>query len=132
MRAGCHVLASPALRDDLRTMPSRDRGDTGRCARNHSRKKAHLCAAACADLEIARPTLMVVDVFMPVIDGIAFCRMVRANTATPDTPSIVMSAAQQDIPIPIAGFLISQIDSDVLLCLVESRIGVPSIDMEGN
>ncbi|MEO7911867.1 MAG: response regulator [Roseiflexaceae bacterium] len=33
-------------------------------------------AAAFLELEITHPELMLVDVFMPVIDGITFCRMV--------------------------------------------------------
>jgi len=83
-------------------------------------------AAAFLDLEIVNPDLILVDVFMPVIDGITFCRMVRANPATRDTPIIVMSATTDlahTIPVPIAGFLVKPFDIDALLRLVESLIG---------
>lgn len=89
-------------------------------------------AAAFLELEITRPALMLVDVFMPIIDGITFCRMVRANSSTRDTPIIVMSATQQDIPVPVASFLVKPFDISVLLRLVESLIGRPSIDKEGH
>jgi CheY-like chemotaxis protein len=71
---------------------------------------------------------MLVDVFMPIIDGITFCRMARANRATRDTPIIVMSAMpniQQTILIPIAGFLPKPVDVDVLLRLVASLVEAP-------
>ena len=79
-------------------------------------------AAAFLELEIVRPALMLVDVFMPVIDGITLCRMVRANFATRDIPIVVMSATQQDIPVPIAGFLTKPLDIDVLLDLIASLV----------
>jgi CheY-like chemotaxis protein len=90
-------------------------------------------AAAFLELEIAPPDLLLVDVFMPIIDGITFCRMVRANPATRNTPIIVMSATanlNQAIPVPIAGFLAKPLDIDALLRLVESLIGLPAVREE--
>jgi CheY-like chemotaxis protein len=90
-------------------------------------------AAAFLELEISHPDLMLVDIFMPIIDGITFCRLVRANPATRDTPLIVMSAKatiQQDFPVPIAGFLAKPFEIDALLRLVESLIGVTAIREE--
>jgi CheY-like chemotaxis protein len=86
-------------------------------------------AAAFLELDIAHPALILVDVFMPVIDGITFCRMVHANPATRDTPMIVMSATAnlpQDIPVPIAGFLVKPLDIDALLRMVTALIGLPA------
>lgn len=92
-------------------------------------------AAAFLELEISHPDLMLVDILMPIIDGITFCRLVRANPATRATPLIVMSAKanlQQDIPVPIAGFLAKPFEIDALLRLVESLIGVPAIREEAS
>ncbi len=92
-------------------------------------------AAAFLELEISHPDLVLVDVFMPVIDGITFCRLVRANPATRDTPLIVMSAKtnlQQGVPVPIAGFLAKPFEIDLLQRLVESLIGVPAVPEEAS
>jgi len=85
-------------------------------------------AAAVLELEITVPDLLLVEVFMPIIDGITFCRMVRANPATRDTPIIVMSATanlSQAIPVPIDGFLAKPFEIDVLLRRVAALIGLP-------
>lgn len=87
-------------------------------------------AAAFADLEITRPDLMIVDVFMPVIDGITFCRMARVSPSTRDTPIIVISATQQDIPVPISGFLTKPLDVDALLYLVASLVEAPGAEKQ--
>ena len=92
-------------------------------------------AAACVELEIAHPDLILVDVFMPVIDGTTFGRMVRANPATHDTPIIVMSGTaslDQVLPVASDGFLAKPFDIDVLLRLVVSLIGVPTVDENGH
>jgi CheY-like chemotaxis protein len=84
--------------------------------------------AAFADLEITQPDVMLVDVFMPTIDGVTFCRMARANHSTRDTPIIVMSAmpdAGRDFPVPISGFLTKPLDIDALLHLVASLLAEP-------
>jgi CheY-like chemotaxis protein len=92
-------------------------------------------AAAFIELEITPPDLMLVDVFMPVIDGITFCRLVRANPATRDTPIIVMSATpnlHQAIPVQIAGFLPKPLDLDELFGLVESLVQAPILDQQAH
>jgi CheY-like chemotaxis protein len=92
-------------------------------------------AAAFVEVEIAHPDLMPIDVFMPVIDGATFGRIVRANPATRDTPIIVMSGTaslDQVLPIAIDGFLAKPFDMDVLLRLVVSLIGVPTGDADGH
>jgi len=92
-------------------------------------------AAAFVELEIAHPDLILVDVFMPVIDGTTFGRIVRANPATRDTPIIVMSGTaslDQVLPISIAGFLAKPFDTDVLLRLVAAVIGWPAAAEEGH
>jgi CheY-like chemotaxis protein len=43
------------------------------------------------------PALVILDVMMPGIDGIEFCRQFRANPATADVPVIFITAAPPDI-----------------------------------
>jgi len=88
-------------------------------------------ARAFADLDVTRPALMLVDVFMPVIDGITFCRMAPANRTTRDTPIIVISAildSRHTIPVPISGFLTKPIDLDALLGLAALLIEDSTLD----
>ena len=92
-------------------------------------------AAACVEVEIAHPDLIIMDVFMPVIDGTTFGRIVRASPATRDMPIIVMSGTaslDQVLPVAIDGFLAKPFDIDVLLRLVVSLIGVPTVDEDGH
>lgn len=46
-------------------------------------------------LDEERPALILTDRMMPVMDGVEFCRRVRANPATRDVPIIMMSAADE-------------------------------------
>ncbi len=41
----------------------------------------------------ARPTLILLDVMMPVLDGLAMLRELRANPDTAEIPVVLMSAA---------------------------------------
>jgi CheY-like chemotaxis protein len=86
-------------------------------------------AAAFVALEEHQSALILVDVFMPVIDGITFCRMVRANPATRNLPIIAMSATAdvgQTFPVAIAGFLVKPFEISTLLAMVAGLIGEPT------
>jgi CheY-like chemotaxis protein len=48
---------------------------------------------ALAVLENERPSLMLIDVFMPVMNGIEFLRVVKARASLADIPRVVMTAA---------------------------------------
>lgn len=48
---------------------------------------------ALAVLEQERPCLMLVDVFMPIMNGIEFLRAVKARPALADIPRVIMTAA---------------------------------------
>ena len=48
---------------------------------------------ALAVLEHERPCLMLIDVFMPVMNGIEFLRVVKARASLADIPRVVMTAA---------------------------------------
>ena len=43
-------------------------------------------------LETTRPALVLTDVMMPIVDGLALCRAIQANPAYQTIPVIVMSA----------------------------------------
>jgi putative two-component system response regulator len=84
---------------------------------------------ASVELEINPPNLILADLFMPVINGFAFCRMVRANDATRLTPIVVMSAMptyHYVLPVRINGFLLKPFDMDGLLRLVASLVEEPT------
>jgi CheY-like chemotaxis protein len=46
-----------------------------------------------AVLEKERPRLMLIDVFMPVMNGVEFLRAVRSNPRLTDIPRVIMTAA---------------------------------------
>lgn len=46
-----------------------------------------------AMLEKERPCLMLIDVFMPVMNGVEFLRIVRVNDKLSDIPRVLMTAA---------------------------------------
>jgi CheY-like chemotaxis protein len=48
---------------------------------------------ALAVLEKERPCLMLVDVFMPIMNGIEFLRVVKARASLADIPRVIMTAA---------------------------------------
>jgi CheY-like chemotaxis protein len=48
---------------------------------------------ALAVLEHERPCLMLVDVFMPVMNGIEFLRIVKARASLAEIPRVIMTAA---------------------------------------
>jgi CheY-like chemotaxis protein len=85
------------------------------------------------ELEINPPDLILTDVFMPVINGFAFCHMVRANDATRNTPIVVMSAMPNyhyTIPVRINGFLLKPFDMYALLHLVVSLVEEPPLEKQ--
>jgi CheY-like chemotaxis protein len=48
---------------------------------------------ALALLEQERPSLMLIDVFMPVMNGVEFLRAVRSNPKLAEIPRVIMTAA---------------------------------------
>jgi CheY-like chemotaxis protein len=86
---------------------------------------------AVVELEIKVPDLILADLFMPVSNGFAFCRVVRTNDATRDTPIVVMSGMPNycyALPVQIDGFLAKPFHMDALLGLVASIIGSPTLN----
>lgn len=54
--------------------------------------KAENAIAALSVLESTTPDLMIVDVMMPGMDGIEFCKHIRSRPETSDTPVVLFSA----------------------------------------
>ncbi|MEO8587659.1 MAG: response regulator [Acidobacteriota bacterium] len=47
-----------------------------------------------------RPSLILLDLFMPVMDGWEFCRQLAARPALSEIPIAIVSATGQDRPLP--------------------------------
>jgi CheY-like chemotaxis protein len=52
--------------------------------------------------EREQPDLVIADVMMPVFDGVALCRRLKAGGLTAHIPVILMSAAAEAAPPPSA------------------------------
>lgn len=77
-------------------------------------------------LQNERPALILTDRMMPVMDGVEFCRKVRANPAWRDVPIIMMSAADEPANRNEGlwdTYLHKPLDMDDLLGAVEQVIG---------
>lgn len=69
------------------------------------------------------PDLVISDVSMPRLDGMALLNRIRAARALHDTPVILMSAAERTVPRNGAGFVAKPFDLDGMLTLVRFAIG---------
>lgn len=72
-----------------------------------------------------RPALILTDRMMPIMDGLEFCRRVRANPAWRDVPIIMMSAANEPDDVEPGlwdRFLHKPLDMDVLLEAVQDAV----------
>lgn len=56
---------------------------------------AHNAVQALGLLEVFRPNLILLDVMLPRIDGLALLRKIRMNPALADIPTLVVSAKSQ-------------------------------------
>ncbi|BCZ81734.1 hypothetical protein PTKU64_54090 [Paraburkholderia terrae] len=61
--------------------------------------------AAAAVTETERPDLIVTDWMMPVVDGVAFCRRLKAKRATSSIPVVMLTAALPPLPVESAALL---------------------------
>ncbi|TDG20644.1 response regulator [Paraburkholderia silviterrae] len=55
-------------------------------------------AAAVRVTDLEHPDLIVTDWMMPVLDGVAFCRRLKANGATARIPVVMLTAAVPPAP----------------------------------
>ncbi|HEX9242986.1 MAG TPA: response regulator [Anaeromyxobacter sp.] len=78
-------------------------------------------------IEAERPALILLDLMMPVMDGVSFAQALRARPAVSDLPIVVISAdgnRQRAAPVGAAGYLAKPFDIDSLLAHV-SRLARP-------
>jgi two-component system chemotaxis response regulator CheY len=80
-----------------------------------------LAAMAAAPVDV-----VLCDVMMPVMDGVAFCRAVQADAALASTPVLLMSAGArptEDSGCRSAGFLQKPFTLDVVLAALAAVLG---------
>ncbi|MDQ6831862.1 MAG: response regulator [Chloroflexota bacterium] len=81
-----------------------------------------------------RPGLVISDVMMPVMDGLAFARAVRADPVHTHLPLILMSAAGKGIvaDVPHTAFLAKPFDLVTLIALVAGLLPSATDGSRGN
>jgi two-component system response regulator MprA len=73
----------------------------------------------------SRPDLILLDLMMPVMDGITFAHALRGRRIEPEIPVVVVSAdgnPQKAASIGARGFLAKPFDIDALLAHVSSNV----------
>jgi DNA-binding response OmpR family regulator len=94
--------------------------------------------AALAQIPQLQPDLLLLDVYMPGLDGLALCQQLRRNPATRTLP-IVLLSTQGSIADKAAGFRVGADDyllkaydlSDLpyrLACVLRQRAGTRPVD----
>ena len=76
---------------------------------------------ALAQVESERPDIILLDLMMPVMDGVAFSQALRKRPAVSDVPIVVISAdgnPQRAAAVGAAGYLAKPFDIDALLTQV--------------
>jgi class 3 adenylate cyclase/CheY-like chemotaxis protein len=88
---------------------------------------------ALAAAHATRPDLILLDIMMPRLDGLAVCRRLKADPAFPFTP-IVMVTAMSDTRDVVAGFeaggddyLTKPVDQQALVARVRSMLRIKSL-----
>jgi CheY-like chemotaxis protein len=80
-------------------------------------------AEALERLQAERPSLILLDLMMPVMDGLAFANALRERRLDPEIPIVVISAdgnPQKAASIGARGFLAKPFDIEALLSHVAS------------
>jgi CheY-like chemotaxis protein len=80
-------------------------------------------AEALERLDAERPSLILLDLMMPVMDGMAFAHALRERRVDPEIPIVVISAdgnPQKAASIGARGFLAKPFDIEALLAHVAS------------
>jgi CheY-like chemotaxis protein len=81
-------------------------------------------------VDAERPDVILLDLMMPVMDGVAFAKALRERPAARDVPILVISAdgnPQRATSVDASGYLAKPFDIDVLLSRVADicRAGAP-------
>jgi DNA-binding response OmpR family regulator len=72
-------------------------------------------------LDVHRPDLILLDVMLPDVDGLTFCRALQANPATRTIPIVVMTATYvhlEQLDCDVAGALRKPFPIDTLFALL--------------
>jgi two-component system, OmpR family, response regulator CpxR len=80
------------------------------------------------------PSLILLDLFMPVVDGMEFRRQQLQHSALAAIPVVVMTGCETVVNVPnaAAGYLMKPFDVDVVLAVVErTTAGAPCERSEG-
>ena len=80
-------------------------------------------AEALERVDAERPDLILLDLMMPVMDGVAFAKALRQRPAARDVPIVVISAdgnPQRAASVSPRGYLAKPFDIDALLAHVAS------------
>ncbi len=83
---------------------------------------------ALARIDAERPSVILLDLMMPVMDGVAFARALRQRPADAEVPILVISAdgnPQRAAAVGAQGYLAKPFDIDVLLASVASLTAPP-------
>jgi CheY-like chemotaxis protein len=84
-------------------------------------------------VETERPALILLDLMMPVMDGVKFSQALRLRPGVQDVPIVVISAdgnRQRASSVGAVGYLAKPFDIDSLLAQVTGIAG-PSLDSRG-
>jgi CheY-like chemotaxis protein len=86
---------------------------------------------ALARVETQRPDVILLDLMMPVMDGVAFAQALRLRPAQRDVPIVVISAdgnPQRAAAVGATGYLAKPFDIEALLAQVAviTRAGSPA------
>ena len=81
---------------------------------------------ALARVEVEWPDLVLLDLMMPVMDGLTFAQVIRGRVSDRDLPIVVISAdgnRQRAVPVGAVGYLAKPFDIDSLLSEVSRYAG---------
>lgn len=90
-------------------------------------------AEALVEAERCRPHLILLDMMMPVMDGLQTCRALRENPATADTRIVFLSALGED-ESQLSGFSVGADDyiaKPIKMSLLKSRINAITRRIDG-
>lgn len=85
-------------------------------------------AAGLDTLRRAAPDLVLLDVAMPIMDGLTFLRRRSAEACRPTVPVVVMSAQRRESEVRTLGaqqFISKPFDLDDLLCVIDHYLRTP-------
>jgi CheY-like chemotaxis protein len=71
------------------------------------------------------PSLVLLDLMMPIMDGWQFCALWRTHPRFADIPVIVMSATPSALPDGITGSIRKPFELDTMLRTLEAALGSP-------